>query len=182
MKKLNILLISMLGVVGFIAQAQAKIADSINQQETNPHFLFEKEKGEIYFGEWAQKTPDTSEITHTVFNTGKEVTTKLPDRGTVIYNVKGVSQDNRKNPLSGHFVADFDYYVLSGSMSNSSQTVGIEAKINDNGKFLGSARANGMIGHTFGELSGANINSLEGHILYYSDRTKDTDFFGTRIK
>ncbi|OKP08110.1 hypothetical protein [Xenorhabdus thuongxuanensis] len=181
MKKLNIL-IAMLGVVGFITQAQAKISDSISQQETNPHFLFEKEKGEIYFGEWAQKTPDTSEITHTVFNAGKEVTAKLPDRGTVIYKVEGVSQDNRKDSLSGNFVADFDHYVLSGSMSNSSHTVGIEAKITDYGNFLGIARDNGLIGHTYGTLSGDNINSLEGHILYFSDRTKDTDFYGTRIK
>ncbi|MBE8597987.1 hypothetical protein [Xenorhabdus sp. BG5] len=181
MKKLNIF-IAMLSVIGFTTQVQAKIGEDISQQETNPHFLFEQEKGEIYFGEWAQKTPDKSDISHTILYTGKEVAAKLPDSGAAIYKVQGISQDDRKNPLSGNFVADFGNYVLSGSMSNSSQTVGIEAKITDYGNFLGIARSNGMIGHTYGKLSGANINSLEGHILYYSDRTKDTDFYGTRVK
>ncbi|RKE93393.1 hypothetical protein [Xenorhabdus ehlersii] len=107
MKKLNIL-IAMLGIIGFITQAQAKIVDGISQQETNPHFLFEKEKGEIYFGEWAQKTPDTSEITHTVFNTDKEVTTKLPDNGTAVYTVKGTPDFTGRHFLYGKLTANFD--------------------------------------------------------------------------
>ncbi|PHM73963.1 hypothetical protein [Xenorhabdus kozodoii] len=182
MKKRNIL-IAMLSIIGFTTQVQAKIEDGISQQETNPYFQFEKEKGEIYFGEWAQKTSDKSDISHTVLYAGKEVATKLPDSGNAIYNVRGISHDDRNNPLSGHFVADFGNYVLSGSMSNNTQTVGIEAKINEYGNFLGIARSNGLIGHTYGTLlSGDNINSLKGEILYYSDRTKDTDFYGERIK
>ncbi|CAM3652669.1 hypothetical protein [Xenorhabdus thuongxuanensis] len=162
MKKLNIL-IAMLGVVGFITQAQAKISDSISQQETNPHFLFEKEKGEIYFGEWAQKTPDTSEITHTVFNAGTEVTTKLPDSGIAIYTVKGTIDAHSRNFLSGKLTANFDSKKLIGSMNNSSLTIGIDANIKDNGEFSGKATANGIIDREYYEkINGvSNGNFIE---------------------
>ncbi|BET98667.1 hypothetical protein [Xenorhabdus taiwanensis] len=153
MKKFNIL-IAMLGVVGFITQAQAKIVDGLSQQETNPNFLFEKEKGEIYFGEWAQKTPDTSDIIHTVFNTDKEVKeviAEIPNNGTTIYTAKGITDLSGRNYLYGKLTANFDSKKLVGSISNSLLTIGIDANIETNGYFSGKATASGTIGKDYYE-------------------------------
>ncbi|BET98666.1 hypothetical protein [Xenorhabdus taiwanensis] len=162
MKKLNIL-IAMLGVIGFITQAQAKIADSINQQETNSHFLFDKEKGGIYFGEWAQKAPDTSDTTHTVFNAGKEVTTKLPDSGTAIYTVEGTTDlhDHSRDSLSGKLTANFDSKKLVGSLNNSSLTIGIDANIKNNGYFSGKATGSGTFDRVYyKKMDGISLGRL----------------------
>ncbi|MDC9588647.1 transferrin-binding protein-like solute binding protein [Xenorhabdus sp. XENO-10] len=239
MRKVNIL-ITVLGVLGFITQAQAKVGYGISQQETKPHILLGEKDGdpaigissipmigdklftaselkkfttfdknniydvkkeglkpfgienqyidigqvpnaEVYFGEWAQKKPDKSDVTHTVFYLGKDVTTNMPKNGTATYSVKGLSQYNGSNLLSGELVADFDSQKLNGSLSNNSLNIGIDANINDDAGFSGKATANGSInGTTDGKFYGDSASSLAGIAKFDSDRNKDTAFGGNK--
>ncbi|WP_338883893.1 Slam-dependent surface lipoprotein [Xenorhabdus sp. TH1] len=136
---------------------------------------------EVYFGEWAQKTPDKSDVTHTVFYAGENVTTNLPTGGTASYTVKGLSQYSGKNLLSGKLVANFDTKKLDGSLSNGSLNIGIDANINDNAGFSGKATANGSInGVTDGKFFGDSASSLAGYAKFDSDRNKDTAFGGAK--
>ncbi|MDC9604038.1 Slam-dependent surface lipoprotein [Xenorhabdus griffiniae] len=136
---------------------------------------------EVYFGEWAQKTPDKSDVTHTVFYAGENVTTNLPTGGTASYTVKGLSQYNGNNLLSGKLVANFDTKKLDGSLSNGSLNIGIDANINDDAGFSGKATANSNInGVTDGKFFGDSASSLAGYAKFDSDRNKDTAFGGTK--
>ncbi|WP_244182491.1 Slam-dependent surface lipoprotein [Xenorhabdus beddingii] len=134
---------------------------------------------EVYFGEWAQVTADKSDPSHTVFYTGKDVTTNMPHGGTATYNVKGLSQYNGSNPLSGQLVANFDTQKLNGSLNNSSLKIGIDANINNDAGFSGQATANDSInGVTDGKFYGDSASSLAGYAKFDSDRNKDTAFGG----
>lgn len=136
---------------------------------------------EVYFGEWAQKTPDKSDVTHTVFYAGKDVTTNLPTGGTASYTVKGLSQYSGNNLLSGKLVADFGNKKLNGSLSNGSLNIGIDANINDDAGFSGKATANSNInGVTDGKFFGDSASSLAGYAKFDSDRNKDTAFGGAK--
>ncbi|WP_340613815.1 Slam-dependent surface lipoprotein [Xenorhabdus thailandensis] len=136
---------------------------------------------EVYFGEWAQKTPDKSDVTHTVFYVGENVTTNLPTGGTASYTVKGLSQYSGKNLLSGKLVADFGNKKLNGSLSNGSLNIGIDANINDDAGFSGKATANSNInGVTDGKFFGDSASSLAGYAKFDSDRNKDTAFGGAK--
>ncbi|MBE8597988.1 Slam-dependent surface lipoprotein [Xenorhabdus sp. BG5] len=136
---------------------------------------------EVYFGEWAQKTPDKSDVTHTVFYAGENVTTKLPTGGTASYTVKGLSQYSGNNLLSGKLVADFGNKKLNGSLNNGSLNIGIDASINDNAGFSGKATANSNInGVTDGKFYGDSASSLAGYAKFDSDRNKDTAFGGSK--
>ncbi|MBD2816308.1 transferrin-binding protein-like solute binding protein [Xenorhabdus sp. Flor] len=237
MKKVNILIALLVGALGLITQAQAKVGYGISQTETTPHLILGEKDNEpaigislpivknklftasklkrlakrdnngiydfklenlpgienqyidvaqvpneeVYFGEWAQKTPDKSDKTHTVFYTGKDVTTNMPKGGTAIYNVKGLSQYNGHNLLSGRLVADFDAQKLNGSLSNNSLNIGIDANINQDAGFSGKATANGNInGVTDGKFYGDSASALAGYAKFDSDRSKDTAFGGNR--
>ncbi|BET98668.1 transferrin-binding protein-like solute binding protein [Xenorhabdus taiwanensis] len=187
MKKLNIL-IAMLSIIGFTTQVQAKITDNISQQETTPHFLLEQEKGEIYLGEWAQKTPDKSDIIHTVFDTSKNIATKQPISGTAIYKVRGFNQEDPSHtPLVGKLTADFDTNQLDGSLSNSSLKIDINAHINEEARFLGNARARGSInkkGVTYGKFTGDSASFLTGGnaIFFGKDKYRYVLFNGDKQK
>ncbi|MEQ1976910.1 Slam-dependent surface lipoprotein [Xenorhabdus sp. SGI240] len=136
---------------------------------------------EVYFGEWAQKTPDKSDVTHTVFYAGKDVTTNLPTGGSATYTVKGLSQYSGKNLLSGKLAADFGTKKLNGSLSNNSLNIGIDANINGNGGFSGKATANGSTnGVTDGKFFGNSASALAGYAKFDSDRNKDTAFGGAK--
>ncbi|KLU14201.1 MULTISPECIES: Slam-dependent surface lipoprotein [Xenorhabdus] len=136
---------------------------------------------EVYFGEWAQKTPDKSDVTHTVFYAGKDVTTNLPTGGSATYTVKGLSQYSGKNLLSGKLVANFGTKKLNGSLSNNSLNIGINANINGNGGFSGKATANGSTnGVTDGKFFGNSASALAGYAKFDSDRNKDTAFAGAK--
>ncbi|WP_237386008.1 Slam-dependent surface lipoprotein [Xenorhabdus sp. Sc-CR9] len=234
MKKINIL-ITILGISGWITQAQAEVGYGISQTETNPHIQLGDKNGEpgigisllpdslytaselkelatlddngiyryklednwnienqyidigqvpnadVYFGEWAQTTPDKSDITHTVFYIGKDVTTNMPNSGTATYSVKGLSQYNGNNLLNGQLVANFDTKKLEGSLSNDSLKIGINANINDNAEFSGNATANNSIkGITDGKFYGDSASSVAGYTKFDGDRSKDTAFGGTK--
>ncbi|BET98665.1 Slam-dependent surface lipoprotein [Xenorhabdus taiwanensis] len=136
---------------------------------------------EVYFGEWAQKTPDKSDVTHTVFYAGKDATTNLPTGGTAAYTVKGLSQYSGSNLLSGKLVANFGSKKLDGSLSNGSLNIGINANINDNAGFSGKATANGSInGVTDGKFYGNSASALAGYAKFDGDRNKDTAFGGAK--
>ncbi|KLU14202.1 MULTISPECIES: Slam-dependent surface lipoprotein [Xenorhabdus] len=136
---------------------------------------------EVYFGEWAQKTPDKSDVTHTAFYAGKDVTTNLPTGGSATYTVKGLSQYSGKNLLSGKLVANFGTKKLNGSLSNNSLNIGINANINGNGGFSGKATANGSTnGVTDGKFFGNSASALAGYAKFDSDRNKDTAFGGAK--
>ncbi|OKP01809.1 Slam-dependent surface lipoprotein [Xenorhabdus eapokensis] len=136
---------------------------------------------EVYFGEWAQKTPDKSDVTHTVFYAGKDVTTNLPTGGTATYIVKGLNQYNGNNLLSGKLVANFDSKKLNGSLNNDSLKIDIDANINNNAGFSGKATANGSInGITDGKFYGDSASALAGYAKFDGDRSKDTAFGGAK--
>ncbi|PHM50483.1 Slam-dependent surface lipoprotein [Xenorhabdus miraniensis] len=136
---------------------------------------------EVYFGEWAQTTPDKSDKTHTVFYAGKDVTTNMPKGGTAIYTTTGISQYNGNNPLTGELTADFDRQKLKGSISNRSRKIDIDADINSDAGFSGNATADGHInGRTEGKFFGDSASSLAGYATFDSDRSKDTAFGGTK--
>ncbi|CDG19649.1 Slam-dependent surface lipoprotein [Xenorhabdus doucetiae] len=143
--------------------------------------IFQIPNTDIYFGEWAQKTPDKSDITHTVFYAGKDVTTNLPTGGTATYTVTGLNRYNDNNLLSGKFTADFGNKKLNGSLSNDSLNIDIDANINNDAGFSGKATANGNInGVTDGKFYGNSASSLAGYAKFASDRNKDTAFGGTK--
>ncbi|MBD2783070.1 transferrin-binding protein-like solute binding protein [Xenorhabdus sp. DI] len=143
--------------------------------------IFQIPNTDIYFGEWAQKTPDKSDITHTVFYAGKDVTTNLPTGGTATYTVTGLNRYNGNNLLSGKFTADFGNKKLNGSLSNDSLNIDIDANINNDAGFSGKATANGNInGATDGKFYGDSASALAGYAKFDSDRTKDTAFGGTK--
>ncbi|KMJ43815.1 hypothetical protein AB204_17585 [Xenorhabdus khoisanae] len=235
MKKINIL-IAVLGILGLITQAQAKIGYGISQTETDPHLTIGEKDGEpaigisivnngelytasylktlatrdkngvyrfklehasgfknqyadivqvpnseVYFGEWAQTTPDKSDKTHTVFYAGKDVTTNMPKGGTATYTTTGISQYNGNNRLSGELTADFDRQKLTGSLSNSSRKISLDADINSDAGFSGKATADDHInGRTEGKFFGDSASSLAGYATFDSDRSKDTAFGGTK--
>ncbi|MDC9613366.1 transferrin-binding protein-like solute binding protein [Xenorhabdus khoisanae] len=235
MKKINIL-IAVLGILGLITQAQAKVGYGISQTETDPHLTIGEKNGEpaigisffqngelftasdlksaatrdkngvyrfklenvsdsknqyadivqvpnseVYFGEWAQTTPDKSDKTHTVFYAGKDVTTNMPKGGTATYTTIGISQYNGNNRLSGELTADFDSQKLTGSLSNSSRKISLDADINSDAGFSGKATADDHIdGRTEGKFFGDSASSLAGYATFDSDRSKDTAFGGTK--
>ncbi|MBD2792853.1 Slam-dependent surface lipoprotein [Xenorhabdus szentirmaii] len=136
---------------------------------------------EIYFGEWAQKTPDKSDITHTVFYVGKDVTTNMPKGGTAIYTIKGLNKYNGNNLLDGTFTANFDKNKINGSLSNDTLKININADINDDAGFAGEATANESIhGKTDGKFYGDSASALAGYAKFESDRSKDTAFGGSK--
>ncbi|PHM62442.1 Slam-dependent surface lipoprotein [Xenorhabdus ishibashii] len=136
---------------------------------------------EVYFGEWAQKTPDKSDATHTVFYAGKDATTNLPTGGTATYTVKGLNQYNGNNLLFGKLVANFGTKKLNGSLKNDSLNISIDANINDNAGFTGKATANGNIhGVTDGKFYGDSAAALAGYAKFDGDRNKDTAFGGAK--
>lgn len=234
MKKINIL-IAVLGILGLITQAQAKVGYGISQTETDPHLTIGEKNGEpaigissydngelspaselkkyatrdkngvyrfklesiisenqyadivqvpnseVYFGEWAQTTPDKSDKTHTVFYSGKDVTTNMPKGGTATYTTTGLSQYNGNNLLSGELTADFDRQKLTGSLSNRSRKISLDADINSDAGFSGKATADDHIdGRTEGKFFGDSASSLAGYATFDSDRSKDTSFGGSK--
>ncbi|MDX7992183.1 transferrin-binding protein-like solute binding protein [Xenorhabdus sp. Reich] len=136
---------------------------------------------EVYYGEWAQKTPDKSDVTHTVFYTGKDVTTNLPNGGTATYTVKGLSQYSGNNLLNGTLTANFDTKKLDGTLSNGSLKIDLDANINDDAGFSGKATANDSInGQTDGKFYGDSAFAVAGYAKFDSDRPKDTAFGGSK--
>ncbi|PHM73962.1 Slam-dependent surface lipoprotein [Xenorhabdus kozodoii] len=189
--------ISSLPIVGgklYTASQLKKLAEQDNNGIYNKNFdgsrlsienqyisIAQVPDAEVYFGEWAQKTPDKSDVTHTVFYVGKDVTTNMPSGGTATYIVKGLSQYDGSNLLSGKLEANFDTNKLGGSLSNNSLSIGIDANINDDAGFSGKATANGNInGVTEGKFYGDSASSIAGIAKFDSDRRKDTAFGGAK--
>ncbi|MDX7986353.1 transferrin-binding protein-like solute binding protein [Xenorhabdus sp. 12] len=136
---------------------------------------------DIYFGEWSQNKPNKSDPTHTVFYEGENVTTNMPSNGSATYSVIGLNQYDHTNLLSGEFNANFDTRKMDGSLKNQSLSINIDANINDDAGFSGTATANGNInGVTDGKFFGDSADNLAGYTKFDSDRSKDTAFGGTK--
>lgn len=134
---------------------------------------------EVYFGEWSA-TGAANDTTHTAWYSGKDASTTVPTGGTASYTVAGINQYSGSNKLNGTLDANFGTKTLSGSLSNSSLNVNINATIANNASFAGSATANGVAGSSKGQFYGSNVDSLAGIAYFNSDHTKDTAFGGTK--
>ncbi|PHM39644.1 hypothetical protein Xmau_02653 [Xenorhabdus mauleonii] len=135
----------------------------------------------IYFGEWSQNKSDKSDVTHTVFYAGENVTTNMPSNGSATYSVVGLNQYDHTNPLVGEFNANFDTRKMNGSLKNQSLNINIDVNINDDAGFSGKATANNNInGVTDGKFFGDSAANLAGYTKFDSDISKNTAFGGTK--
>ncbi|PHM39648.1 hypothetical protein Xmau_02657 [Xenorhabdus mauleonii] len=134
---------------------------------------------DVYFGEWSQ-TGQASDSTHTVYYSGKDVTTNIPTDGTATYAVTGINQYSGNNALSGTFTADFGDKTLVGSLANTAMTININADIYADASFAGDAKIGNLNGETQGHFFGDSAASLAGYANFAGDKSKDTAFGGSK--
>ncbi|PHM73966.1 Slam-dependent surface lipoprotein [Xenorhabdus kozodoii] len=133
---------------------------------------------DVYFGEWS--TGKADDDTHTVYYAGKDITTNIPTDGTATYTITGINQYSGNNALSGTFTADFGEKTLVGSISNTAMEINIDANIQSDAQFIGSATTGGLEGETQGHFFGDSASSLAGYATFEDDRSKDTAFGGSK--
>ncbi|EKT60956.1 Slam-dependent surface lipoprotein [Providencia sneebia] len=129
---------------------------------------------EVYFGEWSQ-TGEITDISHTSYYSGKDITTNMPTGGTATYSIKGINQYAGGPLLQGHLNADFGAKTLKGNID----AVSINAKIKDNATFRGLAEIGELQGKAKGHFFGDQAKHISG-ITQFSDHSKDIAFGGSR--
>ncbi|MDO4640866.1 MAG: Slam-dependent surface lipoprotein [Neisseria sp.] len=143
-------------------------------------FNFQQVAGHnAYYGEWSA-TGRPTDATRTVYYSGREKSTSLPTGAVVNYQVKGINRYNGGNLLTGNLRGDFRRNTLTGSLKNSSFTLGINARIVPaNATFNGTATAAGLRGNTHGHFFGNRATGVAG-IATFNNRTYNTAFGGKR--
>ncbi|MDP8186014.1 Slam-dependent surface lipoprotein [Phocoenobacter skyensis] len=135
---------------------------------------------ELYFGEWVAKdaNPNTARV---VYYAGNNKTQIMPTNGVAVYSVKGINQNSELNKalLNGEFTANFNTGNLTGTIAKTGLTVGVDARINANASFEGSATANGANGSTNGHFFGSDASALAG-CAKFENNQYDTAFGGTK--
>ncbi|MFB6349784.1 Slam-dependent surface lipoprotein [Moraxella sp. ZJ142] len=169
-------------------------------------FSYQELPNNVYFGEWHQgSSTNANDADRTVFYVGKDAQS-TPTSGKATYQVVGINQYNGSvnglwqgwtgkattaqpnNLLTGTFTADFSAKTLNGTLNrgvnggaNVTNTLNINAGIDNSGAFDGTAIANNHVsGETKGQFFGANAASLAGVATFDGNHKFDTAFGGSK--
>ncbi|MGO2353930.1 MAG: Slam-dependent surface lipoprotein [Marinomonas foliarum] len=134
---------------------------------------------DVWFGEWS-KTGDNTATSHTVYYSGANADTSVPTSGTATYAVVGINNydGTAASLLNGTFTADFGAATLTGGMSNSSLTKGVNigtANINSDASVTGS--------NAYGAFNGTTVTGGTVSAQFYNgqaDLAGLVDFAGTQ--
>ncbi|CCN33375.1 conserved hypothetical protein [Vibrio nigripulchritudo SO65] len=174
---------------GIFGTTRDGIHTSGNYHFSNTHYNFAQAANQdVWFGEWYEGSQDSGFNNRVVYYVGDDTGTTVPTSGVATYTVTGVNKFSGSNKLtatgSDVFTANFGTQTLTGTLSNSSLTVSVNANINaSTAAFNGTATATtggaSTNGTSQGHFFGANASALAG-IATFTNSDLDTAFGGSK--
>ncbi|MEG0433929.1 MAG: Slam-dependent surface lipoprotein [Morganella sp. (in: enterobacteria)] len=164
------------------------VASSENTHRNMGSFNFAKvADADVYYGEWASGT-DFSDDSHMVYYAGKDITGVMPSEGTAQYSIKGLSQYNSGEQVSGTLSTDFDANTFTGVLSTTALNYSMSGVITGSA-FDGTASVSNVGGGTDtpatngtaqGHFFGDDAQQLAGYAEFSDDKAKNIAFGGTK--
>lgn len=142
---------------------------------------------DVYYGEWASGT-DFSDDSHMVYYAGKDITGVMPSEGTAQYSIKGLSQYNSGEQVSGTLSTDFDANTFTGALSTTALNYSMSGVITgsafDGTAFVSNVGADtdtqATNGTAQGYFFGNDAQQLAGYAEFSDDKAKNIAFGGTK--